>query len=337
MLWERASPSSPRSIAKFGNEVVCGTSDPALATPSRVASQVSAACAGPNPYAETTTFLYDETEDKAPAAERVRLSSDSAPRFFGLSSKRYCLFVREKDGRPHVFRKAASDHGLGSYQVGGDREEWVAQLWEQIIERGEAASEDYAGVPATSEFSLSTPNLLARVRRLGDMRPFTFLTARLLEPSRDPDEIRSELVAFVGPKDFAGRAALMALPRQRSWGSVVEDFLRHRDRKYTFDHEGRAIRRHVLVRKQGLVPLGKEANRIEDARVLGLGAVGGRAKRYSDVEGRVHGMGRAEARHLGIPWATVTRWKRRLREGRALEDGHGGKARERLSRILLAT
>ena len=93
------------------------------------------------------------------------------------------------------------------------------------------AADDYAGVLATSEFSLSTPNLLPRVRRLGDIRPFTFLTAQLLEPSRDPEEMRSELVAFVSPKDTAAQADLMALPRQRSWGSVVEDFVRHKYRR----------------------------------------------------------------------------------------------------------
>ena len=65
---------------------------------------------------------------------------------------------------------------------------------------------------------------------------------------------------------------------------MVEAFVRHRDRKYAFDSEGRAVRRHVLVRRRNLVPLGKEANRIEDARVLGLGAVRGRAKRYVDPD-----------------------------------------------------
>jgi hypothetical protein len=151
---------------------------------------------------------------------------------------------------------ASAGSTFGAYQVGKDRDEWVARLWEQIIEKGIESAEDYAGVPATSEFSLSTPNLFPRVRSLGDLRPFTFLTARLLEPSRHPDEMRSELVAFSGPDDETRRAALMSEPSQRSWGSVVEDFVRHRDRKYTFDADGQAMRRHVLVRKRNLVGLG---------------------------------------------------------------------------------
>ncbi len=323
-------------VGRLGGRVVYCDTDSAFVTPSKIVGEVTGAFATLSPYRVEVPFLKDETEDKAPRNEYPKGSPDRQPRFYGLSSKRYCLFVRGRDGRPHVFRKAASDHGLGCYQVGGDREEWVARLWERIIESGLDAANDYLGVPATSEFSLSTPNLLPRVRRLGDLRPFTFLTARLLEPSRDPDEMRSELVAFVGPKDPVRRAALMKEPRQRSWGSVVEDFVRHRDRKYTFEGEGRAVRRQVVVRRSDLVPLGKEANRIEDARVLGLRAVGGRAKRYSDTERRVLGMGRAEARRLGIPWSTVSRWKRKLRNGLTIADGHGGRARQRLKAAISA-
>ena len=79
-------------------------------------------------------------------------------------------------------------------------------------------------------------------------------------------------------------ASLMAMPRQRSWASVIESFFEHRDRKYEFDSEGRAIRRHVLVRRKNLMGLGKEANRIETSRVLGLRAGGGRAKTYVDPD-----------------------------------------------------
>ena len=82
------------------------------------------------------------------------------------------------------------------------------------------------------------------------------------------------------------------------------------------------------------VGLGKEANRIEAGRVIGQAAVGGRAKTYIDWKGRLLVMGRAEARRLGIPWYTVTRWKRRLRSGLPLTDGHGGRALARVRATL---
>jgi hypothetical protein len=299
-------------VGRLGGKTVYCDTDSAFVTPSKIAGGVATAFAGLSPYSVEVPFLKDETEDKAPRGEYPTDSIDERPRFFGLSSKRYCLFVRGKAGRPHVFRKAASDHGLGSFQVGKNREEWVAQLWERIIEKGAAASDDYAGIPATSEFSLSTPNLLPRVRGLGPIRPFTFLTARLLEPSPDPNQMRSELVPFVDQKDTAAVAELMSRPRQRSWGSVVEDFVRHTDRKYTFDSEGRAIRRQVLVRRRNLTGLGKEANLVEDSRVLGLRTVGGRAKRYVDQD-PYKGSATEVARRLRVSRRTVFNRRRRSR------------------------
>ena len=148
------------------------------------------------------------------------------------------------------------------------------------------------------------------------IRPFTFLTARLLEPSSDPEALRLELVAFTDPEDSTGMARLMALPRQRSWGSVVEDFVRHQDRKYTFDDDGRAVRRHVLVRKRNLVGLEKEANRIEASRVLGLRATGGRAKTYVDPD-PFKGSATEVSRRQGASRRTVFNRRRasRLRSG----------------------
>jgi hypothetical protein len=223
------------------------------------------------------------------------------------------------------------------YQLPNDREEFTKRVWERLVEAaldGEWDFSEFGYLPATAQFSLTTPALLPRVAQVEGMRPFTFLTARFLEPSPDPTEDRSELVAFVPTSDETARTDLMRLPRQRSWGSVLEAFVRHRDRKCHFDREGQMVRRHVLVRKSRIVGLGKEANRIEAGRVLGQHAVGGKAKTYVDLNGRLLAMGRAEAKARGLPWATVTRWKRRLRAGLSVENGHGGRARERVKRSL---
>ena len=104
----------------------------------------------------------------------------------------------------------------------------------------------------------------------------------------------------------------MALLRQRSWGSVVEDLVRHRGRKYLFDSEGLAVRRHVLVRAKNLVGLGKEANRVEDSRVLGFLAVGGRAKTYVDPD-PFKGSASEVARRLEVSRRTVLYRRHRSR------------------------
>lgn len=50
-------------------------------------------------------------------------------------------------------------------------------------------------------------------------------------------------------------------------------------------------------------------------------------------EGSSSRDGKAEARKLGIPWATVMRWKRRVRAELPIKDGHGGKALLRLKTV----
>ena len=87
--------------------------------------------------------------------------------------------------------------------------------------------------------------------------------------------------------------------------------------------------RRLRVRKSRVIGLGKEANGIETRRVLGQHAVGGRAKAYVNLKGRLLAMGRAEAKRLRLPWATVMTGKRGLRSGRPLTNGHGGRALDR--------
>jgi hypothetical protein len=91
---------------------------------------------------------------------------------------------------------------------------------------------------------------------------------------------------------------------------VFEDFVRDRDRKYTFDADGWDLRRHVLVRRKYLVGFGKEANRVEDGKVLGLAAVKGRAKRYVDTD-PFSGTAEEVARRLGVSRRTVFNLRKR--------------------------
>ncbi len=314
-------------------EVVYEDTDSVFITPSRIASDVTATFDSINPYTISTRFLKDETNEKAPAVEYPKGSPDTSPRFFGLSCKRNCLFVRDRHGRPHVFRKAASDHGLGSFEVGGDRKGFIASVWEAIIEDGPRAGDRFASIPATARFALSTPQLLARVRHLGRVPPFTFMTARYLEPTADSGGWRSELVPFISREDTAARDELLQLPGQRSWGSVVEAFALHRDRKCTFDEEGRMIRRHVRVRQDRMHGLGKEANRIESPRVLGVGPTGARAKVYSPWADRILALPLSWATEHGIDKRNLARLRKRLRKGKVAKGYRGGLL-ERVQTIL---
>jgi hypothetical protein len=315
-------------VESLGGESVYCDTDSLFVTPSRIAPEVARTFDSLNPYSRPVPFLKDETESKAPRSEYPGDSPDLQPRFYGLSCKRYCLFVGDRFGRPHVFRKGkekgASDHGLGSFEVPGDRRDFIAGVWEAIIEDGPKAGDRFVGIPATSPFALSSPQLLSRVKKLGPIRPFSFMTARLLEPSPDPNADRSELIPYIHPSDQAARVALMELPRQRTWGSVVEAFAMHRDRKCTFDASGRIIRRHVLVRADRIVGLGKEANRMEVARVLGVGSMGARASVLVPWAERILALPLAWATAHGIDKRNFARLNKRLRKGKVARGYRSG-------------
>jgi hypothetical protein len=308
-------------VEDLGGEVVYCDTDSAVVTPSKFARDVSFRFDALNPYSLPIPFLKDETERKVSRSEYSSSSADTAPRFYGLSVKRYCLLVRNRQGNPHVFRDAASDHGLGTFEAPGNRKEFVAGVWETILRLGPHAADLYTGIPATAQFSLSSPSLLPRVRKIGPIRPFTFLTARFLEALSD-EEARSELIPFISASDDLSRSDLMHLPRQRSWGSVIDSFVRHRDRKYRFDPKGRMIRRRILVRKDRIIGLGKEANRVEANRILGLHTAGSRAKRYADWKAKIIALPPSWARAHGIPERSFRYLRQVLKSGR-IPRGHG--------------
>ena len=302
-----------------GAEVVYCDTDSAFVTPSRSAREIARVFDALNPYAVPCPFLKDETEEKAPRMEFPKGSPDSHPRFFGLSSKRYCLFVRDRYGRPFVFKKGASDHGLGMYQVPEDREKFVKRVWERLIEAIDNPDNDdpsggFEHLPATAQFALTTPALLPRVSRIEGIRPFNFLTIRYLDPAALPDGDETfELRPFISPKEPAW-LALAEDDCAKTWAHIVAGYAKHRDRKYEVGPNGRIVRRHVLVHRSSLVGLGKEGTKLSARLKIGKAASADPAL-FIDWKRRLLAMGRAEARRLGLPWATVARTKARLRAG----------------------
>lgn len=116
----------------------------------------------------------------------------------------------------------------------------------------------------------------------------------------------------------------MELPDQRSWGSVVQAFARHGDRKCTLDFEGRIVRRNVLVLKDHIQGIGKEANRIESARVRGVGPAGARAKVYYPLADRILPLPLSWAAEHGIDRRNFARLRKRLRTGKSARGYRGG-------------
>ena len=321
--------------ARHGAEVVYCDTDSAFVTPSKAAPEIARSFDALNPYSLPCPFLKDETEDKAPAAEYPKGTSDRAPRFFGLSSKRYCLFARDRYGRPVVFNKGASDHGLGMFQVPDDREQFTKRVWERLIEAtdnlNDDPSEGFEHLPATAQFALTTPALLPRVSKVEGIRPFNFITIRYLDPAALPNGAETfELRPFISPKEPAW-PALAEEEGAKTWAHIIDRYARHRDRKYEVGPDGRIVRRHVLVRKSSLVGIGKEGTKIAARLKLGKSAAADPTV-FIDWKRRLLAMGRAEARRLGLPWNRVGGWKRTVRRTGTIR----GDVLRRLKRALLS-
>jgi hypothetical protein len=307
--------------ARQGGEVVYCDTDSAFVTPSKVAPEIARAFDALNPYSVPVPLLKDETP-----------AHTGTVSFFGLSSKRYCLFERGQRGRVRVLK--GSDHGLGMYQVPTDREEFTKRVWERLIEAALDGEEDFSEfgyLPATAQFALTTPPLLPRVAKVDGIRPFNFLTIRYLNPAALPDGAPTfELLPFHSPKEPAWQA-LAEEEDAKTWAHILEAFSRHRDRKYLLGPDGRIVRRQVVVRKSSLVGLGKEGTKLAARLKIGR-AAGSEPTVFVDWKRRLLAMGRPEARRLGLPWRFVTRCKAKLRAGTLPTNGA---AVRRLKRGLL--
>lgn len=174
-------------------------SENATPTLKRGDHDVAAKFDGFNPYDVPCSLLKDETPPHTSTAS-----------FFGLSSKRYCLFERKKSGAINILK--ASEHGLGAFQVPAKREEWTRRVWERMIRSAEddarGATEDvgagFYDIPATGEFALTKPSLWPRVSHIEGMRPFNFLTLLYRDSSiYSGNGMASgpEYLPFVSPKD----------------------------------------------------------------------------------------------------------------------------------------
>jgi hypothetical protein len=304
-------------VTNLGGEMVAMDTDSGFITPSEILPAVAAKFQGLNPYDIPCDILKDETPPHSGPVS-----------FFGLSSKRYALFERKKkNGVIHILK--ASDHGLGAYQVPTDREKWTAEVWERLIRFSEDdqlgiaedVGEGYHDVPATGEFALTKPSLWPRVKHIDGMRPFTFLTLLYQDSSSFSDNKNhtAEFLSFIAPKDV-GWSDLARRPHARTWGNILWNFERHRDRKHIIGKDGRIIRRDVFVRRKNLIGIGKEGAKMGLRIQLGKSA-NAEPTLFVDWRGRLREAGRADARALGLPWRFLARTKRKLKDGTLKSNG----------------
>jgi len=108
---------------------------------------------------------------------------------YGISAKRYSLYSRSGS---HVRLVKVSEHGLGLYyrpKEGRDPDcevpLWIKEGWQWILDRALGFScqkPDWFSVPVMRRIAISTPNVMAALRRLNrdQARPYNFALSPVL-------------------------------------------------------------------------------------------------------------------------------------------------------------
>lgn len=108
---------------------------------------------------------------------------------WGISAKRYALYVREGQSLKII---KASEHGLGLYyrpkegrDPSCDVPNWIKEGWEWILAHAldlPSDDPDWFGVPVMRRIAISTPNVMAALRRLNreQARPYNFAISPVL-------------------------------------------------------------------------------------------------------------------------------------------------------------
>jgi len=165
------------------------------------------------PLQALNPYHGDAGKESVLKIEKENFASDGKQRqlfAYGVSSKRYCMFVENEHGEREIVK--ASAHGLGFlYPPFEDKErkhkehQWIWDAWDYILavelEGPEAARtkrKPYFDLPAMMQIAITTPALLARFKGQAGFRPLNFMLAVQLmgEISNGPQAKRCLVTQF---------------------------------------------------------------------------------------------------------------------------------------------
>lgn len=260
--------------------------------------------------------------------------------FYGISSKRYCLFriVENKIIIPEGKKLFYKLHGLGHItnpfsreQKDGDK--WHKRLWEDILrvhfhpEDLPDVLEKYENYAVISKLAVSTGTILRWFKKMNEgkdfdkqIKPFNLmLVGNGAKVNDDGEEVKPIAPFNKNPqvaveKPFINKYTGDILQGREYWKPLSDVFLEyidHPEAKFEGD-TGILQRRHL--KPKGCVYIGKEANKVE-MQELEVN----RVETYYDI-GKLReyilDLTPAEAREIGIKHrSTLKKIKDRVREG----------------------
>jgi hypothetical protein len=259
--------------------------------------------------------------------------------FYGISSKRYCLFQRDgnKITIPEGKKLFYKLHGLGHITNPFSRElkegdKWHKQFWEDILqvhfhpEELPDVLEKYENYAVISKLAVSTGIILIRFKKMNKGKPFNeqikpfnfFLVGNGAKAGTDVEKIKPVAPFNTNPqivveKEFIDYNTGDTLQGREYWkplSDIFLDYIDHPEAKFEGDI-GVLQRRHL--KPKGCVYIGKEANKIEMQELES-----NNVETYPDIEKIrefVLNLTPAKAREIGIKYRkALSDLKKRVKE-----------------------
>jgi hypothetical protein len=244
-----------------------------------------------NPYDSADPVLKLEHDNRDAKGELLDLW------FYGISAKRYALY-RLVGGHPVLVHDGSSSHGLGhllhqSREHEESHDVWERELWTKIINGAlgnvseKEFCEEYSSHYAVSKYVVTTPTLHRRLKSINrnraysrEIKPFNFIpVGQPMESSENGEPIhpitkfatRIEEAPFQPFIDYntGKRYSEGTHLYWKTLESVIHDYLNHPESKFANANSiGKLRRRHLAIEE--VTYIGKEANELEEAEILGL-------------------------------------------------------------------
>jgi len=232
-----------------------------------------------NFFSELNPYTFDE--------EIFKLEKENVW-FYGISSKRYCLYTIDK-GNIIVDEKKFSAHGLGHLldpfkNDPDDESKWHKEIWQDILDlhynkvTRESLIEKYENKYAIQKLSISTPTIYSRVKSMNkgkdyyhQIKPGNFtLLGFSNKKNEDTGEPIKPFASYQNPPKYAVYESCIdyndptqTIQGPEYWKSIWDwfsEYLIHPEFKFDGD-EGILQRKSITI--SNIVHIGKESNELE--------------------------------------------------------------------------
>ncbi|MEX0862676.1 hypothetical protein [Nitrosopumilus sp.] len=218
--------------------------------------------------------------------------------FYGISSKRYCLYDVVGDTIA-IDDDKYSAHGLGHLldpfkNNSDDESKWHKEIWSDIINlhynkvTQESLVEKYSNKYALQQLGITTPSIQKRFKEYNDgkdyssqIKPSNFAilgfsnienpkTSKLIKPFapyQNPAKhaVYEEFVDYNDPD----RQKYQGIQHWKPLWDTIEEYMKHPESKFDGD-VGVLERKHVWI--SSVVHIGKESNGLDESELFGLDA-----------------------------------------------------------------